>query len=131
ITDPYERQAPSTGDFVSEVSNRIAAQLPGLRETYPVRQDRSGAPVPNPYQGAGIVAPRTRLADPMIQTLDSYGVTLPAAVKTASTPNGKTLSLTASESQQAQQIAGQVMRQRIAALQANPNFQSSSWDAQG
>lgn len=122
--DPYERQA--RGSTAQETFGQaLETRLPGLRQNVPPRLTATGAPIPNPQQGAGLLMPRSSVvnADPVLVAMAQAGVTPSAAP--SSVPYGpySEIRLTPQEQQAWEQYRGQIVARSAGNLVASPNFQ--------
>ena len=135
MTDPYQRQVvrPITPDLLQQsIGERVAENIPGLRQGLPVAQDVLGRPLQNPLQGLGELSPvRSAAGQPtaVLQAMQSAGVAPAATPDTVPYGRGE-IRLNPQEQRAFEQYRGQIIQQYAGGLVASPQWQQMGQLAQ-
>jgi hypothetical protein len=123
--DPYQRQTTNAQDPLAQIQNALASRIPGQRENLPPRLSATGTPLPNPQQGAGLLLPRSSVItrDPILEEMQTLGVTPIAAPK--SVPYGplNEVRLTPQEQQTWETYRGQLLTRMATQLMQSSSYQ--------
>jgi hypothetical protein len=124
VTDPYARQARGA-TAQEQFLQSIEAGIPGFRQNVPQRLTATGAAVPNPQQGLGLLAPRSSMVnpDPILLAMAQAGVTPTTPPADVAYGGAAKVRLTPDEQQAWEQYRGRILQQAATPLITAPAWQ--------
>jgi hypothetical protein len=136
MTDPSQRAVlnPRTPqDLLQSIGQNVQQNIPGLRETLPVRQDILGRPANNPLQGLGELSPMRLAAGqqtPILQAMENANVAPALPPSTVAYGRYQQIALNPAEQRAWQQIHGGLLEQAVGPMVASPGWQAQSPQSQ-